>query len=539
MNKDVLYIDVEDDITAIITKIKASNEKIIALVPPKRIGALQSAVNLRLLNRAATQAGKRLVIITNNQALAGLAAAASIPVAKNLQSKPEIAEIPALEIDDEDVIDGGELPVGEHAESATGAGDTESDDEVASVLPSVNIDDEAPAQKSTPRSKNTPKAKKIPNFNSFRKKLFIGILALLLLAGTLVWAFVFAPAATVIITAKTTSSPVSGIISLGDTTSVDKGTLKVLTQSSDSDVSVQFTPSGQKDIGNKASGTASLSTNSIANLGTTVPAGTALTASNGLTYYTTSPVTFTINNYSGVPVGIQAADSGEKYNGATGTLSGAPSGVSAKVTDATSGGTSQIVPVVTAADVQAAKEKLVSQSTDDAKNQLTTKFSSDYQVIADSFTVDRSDVVSSPDVGGQATDGKATLKSKVTYKLSGIAKSELTQYLTDALKKQMTDQTTQKVYDSGIASAKLSDYKAGSPASIRLTATGQVGPVINENDIKNEVAGKRFGDVQSELTKINGVSDVEVRFSYFWVNTIPKDTKKITVEFSVQNANKN
>lgn len=538
MNKDVLYIDVEDDITAIITKIKASSEKIIALVPPKRIGALQSAVNLRLLNRSASQAGKRLVIITNNQALAGLAAAASIPIAKNLQSKPEIAEIPALEIDDDDVIDGGELPVGEHAASTTSDGDTESDDEVASLIPSVNIDDE-PKQKTLARSKDGTKAKKIPNFNSFRKKLFIGILALLLLVGTLVWAFVFAPAATVIITAKTSASPVSGIISLGDSTSVDKGTLKVLTQSSDADVSVQFTPTGQKDIGDKASGTASLSTNSIANLGTTVPSGTALVATNGLTYYTTAPVTFTISNYTGVSVGIQAADSGDKYNGATGTLSGAPSGVSAKVTSATSGGTSQIVAVVTAADVQAAKEKLVSQSTDDAKNQLTTKFSSDNQIITDSFTVDRSDAVSSPDVGAQAPDGKATLKSKVTYKLSGIAQADLTQYLTDALKKQMTDQTTQKVYDSGASSAKLSDYKAGSPASIRLSATGQVGPVINEDDIKQQVAGKRFGDVQAELTKINGVSDVQVRFSYFWVRVIPKDTKKITVEFSVQNVDKN
>jgi len=49
MNKDVIYIDVEDDITAIIGKIKASSEKIVALVPPKRVGVLQSAVNLRLL----------------------------------------------------------------------------------------------------------------------------------------------------------------------------------------------------------------------------------------------------------------------------------------------------------------------------------------------------------------------------------------------------------------------------------------------------------------------------------------------------------
>lgn len=49
MNKDVLYIDVEDDITTIIGKVKASKSKIIALVPPKRVGVLQSAVNLRLL----------------------------------------------------------------------------------------------------------------------------------------------------------------------------------------------------------------------------------------------------------------------------------------------------------------------------------------------------------------------------------------------------------------------------------------------------------------------------------------------------------
>ena len=51
MNKDVIYIDVEDDITAIISKVKASKEKIVALVPPKRVGVLQSAVNLHLLSR--------------------------------------------------------------------------------------------------------------------------------------------------------------------------------------------------------------------------------------------------------------------------------------------------------------------------------------------------------------------------------------------------------------------------------------------------------------------------------------------------------
>ena len=110
MQKDVIYIDTEDDITAIIGKVKAAKAKIVALVPPKRIGAIQSAVNLKLVHRAAEQADKRLVLISNNAALMALAGSAGIPVAKNLQSKPELAEIPALEVDDgEDIIDGDDL----------------------------------------------------------------------------------------------------------------------------------------------------------------------------------------------------------------------------------------------------------------------------------------------------------------------------------------------------------------------------------------------------------------------------------------------
>ena len=72
MNKDVIYIDIEDDITTIIGKIKASKQRIIALVPPRRTGILQSAVNIRLLARAAKLADKTIVIITNDSVLAGL-----------------------------------------------------------------------------------------------------------------------------------------------------------------------------------------------------------------------------------------------------------------------------------------------------------------------------------------------------------------------------------------------------------------------------------------------------------------------------------
>src|SRR5687768_848824 len=121
MNKDVIYIDIEDDITGIIGKVKAAGSKIVALVPPKRAGVLQSVVNLKLLQRAAGTSEKRVVLITNDHSLTALAAGVGMPVAKNLQSRPEVPEMEAPVGDEEEVINGAELPVGEMA-AAMGTG---------------------------------------------------------------------------------------------------------------------------------------------------------------------------------------------------------------------------------------------------------------------------------------------------------------------------------------------------------------------------------------------------------------------------------
>ena len=49
MNKDVIYIEPEDDITDIISRIKSSKQKVVALVPPKKLGIMRSAVNIKLI----------------------------------------------------------------------------------------------------------------------------------------------------------------------------------------------------------------------------------------------------------------------------------------------------------------------------------------------------------------------------------------------------------------------------------------------------------------------------------------------------------
>src|SRR5665647_371215 len=92
--KETVYVDVEDEITAIIDKVDASKQKIVALVLPKRATTLQSVVNMRLLKRSAEKAGKSVVLITSEAPLLPLAGAAGIYVAKNLQTKPEIPPSP-------------------------------------------------------------------------------------------------------------------------------------------------------------------------------------------------------------------------------------------------------------------------------------------------------------------------------------------------------------------------------------------------------------------------------------------------------------
>jgi len=551
MNKDVIYIDVDDDVTAIIGKIKKAKEKIVAIVPPKRAGALQSAVNLRLLERMAKTDKKQLVLITNNQALVALAANAKIPVAKNLQSKPELAEIPAIIVDDGDsIIDGSELPVGDHANTVkvkdgtkVAAGAALAKDTRGETIDTTDFDIDGEqfataavaAKATTPaKGKNRPK---IPNFDSFRKKLFLGIAGGIGLIALLIWMFVIAPAATVVITASTTPMPVSASVKLGGAAATDykAGTVSSVSQQEKKDETVEFDATGQKDLGAKATGTVRFSTGSLAGLGT-IPAGTRLTSTSGLVFITDQAVTLAFQggpSSSGTTT-VTAAASGDKYNAATGPLSGAPANVSANFVGASSGGTSNIVKVVSAEDIERAQGQLIGKSTDEQKAALTKKFTNGEIVIESSFTVERAAAVSSPAVDQEAPTGKATLTVPTTYTIQAVPKTELDTYLRDSLESKI-NQDTQKIYDTGINDATLSNYrKDGENMMATVNATGEVGPKINEDEIKEQVKGKKYGEVQQSLEAIEGIQEVDVQFSYFWVRTIPNNTDKIKIEFKVE-----
>jgi len=554
MNKDVIYIDVDDDVTAIIGKIKQAKEKIVALVPPKRAGSLQSAVNLRLIDRMARAEKKTLVLITNNQALVALAASAKIPVAKNLQTKPEVAEVAALVVDDDDdIIDGSQLPVGDHAKAVkvkdgTAIASTMRSDEIDAV--DLDIDGETvsgPVAASTvaksamAKSAKGAKKPKIPNFDTFRKKLILGISGGVALIALLVWMFVFAPAATVIITASTTPAPVSSSITLGGPAATDfsKGIVSSASQQVQKDEVVEFEATGQQDVGEKATGT--LKVSKLTQTAYGVPAGTTFTSANGTPFVTNTTVTIPAStpcfpNYcaQSVNVDVTAAKSGTSSNGITGNATG-PDSTSGTFQGATAGGTTKVAKVVSADDIERAQGQLVGASTDVQKAELKKKFVNGEVVIDSSFVVSRAAAVSTPASGAEAADGKAKLTIPTTYSIQAVTKTDLDTYLRKNLESNLDDKKTQKVYSTGADEATISNFrKDGETMLASVNAKGSVGPIIDESAIKEQVKGKRYGEVQEALESMDGIKSVDVQFSFFWVRTVPNNTDKITIQFKVQ-----
>lgn len=538
MNKDIIYIDVEDDITAIVGKITASKQRIIALVPPKRMGILQSAVNMRLLARAADKCDKRIVLITGDAALSGLAAAAHIPVAKTLQSKPELAEIPALKVDDEDdIIDGSALTaVGDMAEEAPSE---RRDDARAAAVDEVAASEDRPKKKAVAARKPA-----VPDFNIFRKRFVLiggGVLASI---GLLVWALVFAPRATVVITAKTTPVTIDKTVTLKPDSATDAkaAVVKVLRKEQQKELTVEFTPTGRKRVGERASGTMKLRRTSVSSNALTIPSGTAF-SSGDYTFVSTETATL-----SGTTVGpngfvqdtatvrVQATSIGEEYNLSARSYASNVGGFSA-AGSAMSGGSSREVTVPTTDDVAKAREKLSEQKADDLRKTLTDSMPSSSVVIAESYTEQRGEGTPSVAVDQEAS-GSVQLKATVTASLSSIDKADLKQFLEQMANQEISGKKHQKIYGDGADGVRFAQFaEQGGVVTVRLTANATVGPEISEAMVKQQAKGRSYGDVQSSLESIEGVKDVDTKFWPFWVRTVPGDEAKINVEFKLENGN--
>lgn len=567
--KDVIYIDVDDEITTVIDKVHSSKERIVALVLPKRATTFQSSVNMKLLKRTADEAHKKVVLITSESGLTPLAAAAGLHVATTLQSKPEVpaiadepADAPqagALETvkvnnEDFDPEKSGDRPVGE---LAAAAGTTALRSPLDDDIETLDIEDEKPtgeqaedavATKDTKPAKK-PKNKKlrVPDFDRFRVLLALGVLLLIILIVGGYFALNVLPKA--VINIKTDSSALASSMTLTlDTTAKtldsEHNIVPAKTQQEQKTYSQQMPSTGQKNEGKTASGSVTMTAHECGpnpfQTPANVPAGSGVSA-GGLTYITQQDVAFSLYGAQpsgngcydypangGAPISAQVA--GAKYNtdSATFTVAGRPD-VSAQ--GSADGGTDKIVTVVSQDDIDAAKKKLGSQSTDVVKQDLAQQLQQDGLFpVEGTFTAGTPSYTTDAQVG-DATDN-VTVTETITYVMYGAKESDLKQLVDNDVKQQI-DPSKQTILSEGLDDAAFKvTGSTSSSVEVNMSTTAVAGPDIDVSDLKKQVASKKSGDIKALLKAVPGVTNVDVHLSPFWVTHVPKNTDKITINLA-------
>lgn len=581
MNKDVIYLEPEDDITDILTKLQQAGQKVVAIVPPKKATVLRSAVNMKLVARVAKECDKIAVVVTTDPAIVKMAMTARIPVAKTLQSRPVIPteeNVKAAEADIQVIDEDGEITNAKDTKdskeakgtyktpskatgAASGAISGQGVDTLDLTEESLENGSEGIKKGKNGQSKaqKSDSDKKVPSLAKYQKWLKIGIPVAVVLVIFLVWAFVFAPSATITVAISSTPSNFSENVKFTTDKNAEKineGIFYAEKITNEDKFETNFTATGQEDRGEKAKGslTVSYTLDSSAikdalgeGVSISVPNNLEFIADNGLSYYSTEAVTIKWDGKIGsdsacrsssscklsATVPVVAANSGASYDVGTSTSwKSSDDRFAAASATAISGGSSKMVTIVTQADVNKAAEGRNSDETS-GKTELLSKVKDDQIAIESSYSVDTGDLQPTPAVGSEVTNGTQPKLTAVTiYSIYVVNKSDVETYIKE--KTELGDD--QRIYSIGKPYfERFTNIEEGA----RLKTTIETGPTVNEDTIFERAKGRKTGEVQSQLRSINGVSSVEIRTPYFWVWSIPNDRNKVKIELTVDDKDNN
>lgn len=554
MNKDVIYIEPEDDITDIITKVENSKQKIVALVPPKKAGVLRSVVNIKLITKAAAGAKKTVVLVTTDPSITKLAAAVKLPITKDLQTAPAIpdAETEDETVSDEEVAEAEMKNENEADEEESGdeGNEKELDEKEEEAEKEENKNDKKKTKEKKPKGKKSDN--KIVQWFVEHKKLAIlsgiGGVALILL---LVWMFVIAPKATVTVGIKTTTNNFSENVTFTEKLedeNAEEGKFYLEEKKIESVAEVKFDATGTKNVGEKAHGNVIVFLYFSAAGKVPVNSGTSFTIS-GLTYLANKSVELV---WDGEPencenektisggkiqclisarVEVTASEPGTKYNieassGGWNTVANVSAYSDAPMT----GGTDKSIVVVQQSDIDKAKEELEISNESEDKERLYDEIDETMMVIESSFTRKTADAVSTPAVGEEVKEGeRPTLKATTTTSVMVVDKTKIEEFIAEKAKLD----ENYKIYE--MKSPFFENFiKTDSGYTAKLKTSYVAGPKVTENNIIEIIKGKGFGVAQHDLKDIDGVSSVRIDPSFPWVTSIPGNPNKITVILEVK-----
>lgn len=532
--EEILYLESDEEITLIIEKIKNLPGNSVALVLPAGAQLLRSIINLELLKREADRLSKKVSIITQDKSGAHLAQQVGIAVYDSINAKQPLASMTTSP------------PVAEAIVELENGSDQLFKVHHYDEKP-THQSDLAPAQ-SDKSVKSVATVRQPPKFSQNRLKLggrltlfLIGILAFLTAVGW--WLIAIFPTAQIILELE--SEPVHETVTIIIDNNIDKidvkqGRIPGQKLSVNREVKLNLNATGEKDVGTPASG----------NIIVKNRLGQAVKLAQGIKFKTSNLVFSSteekivpaatasvddqgnaIINPGTVVVPVQADSPGEEYNigpanfvilSFTGIKQDKVTGES---TEAMTGGESKTVKIVTQADLDQAPEIIKKQFLAELEKALEDQ-AEELVVLEGSTEVAVGSISSSKKVDEEADQFEVTAQVKATT--IAFHSRDYQQLVFDLVSQTLPEgkSLAPSREDSLETSIKSQSHDQGIITVEATLKTRQV-VSINQQELKNFIAGKTTHQVQTFLQSQDGFKDVRIILTPNYKKYLPSDPGKI------------
>jgi hypothetical protein len=550
--EEILYIEPDEEITSVIDKLKDLPGHTVSLVLPKHAQLASSVVNLRLLLTEARKRKKSIAIVTQDKIGTKLATQVGIPVFASVTDDTPIASDAGPRPLVDDVIELNEPPV------------QPPEPEVpivieASPVPVKRYDDivEKPAPVAVPLPQppvvvasgpvriEQPIVK--PDISKRNKARLAAVLLAIsvLIVGGVWWFFWGNWQATAILTLK--SEPFeakSEIVIDNGVQQPDVATGHVPGQRIETEASktTSFDATGKKDVGTKASGTATVSNrlgeilvlpkgthfdrgdlSLLSTEAATIPAATvALDASGNVVV---KPGTGSVH--------LEATVSGDQYNLAPGdfTVSSLTSSQRDKVSAANQvafgGGESKTIKILTAEDIDRARQTTITQSTEEL-TQALQKQSPGLTLLQEGVSLEI--IESSTDKQPNDETDTFSMTAKVRARAIGFVPNDYQKMVVGRAQTTVSADKQLVVNQEDSIDTKVTKADVGQGLlTLSTVLHTQMVSAFDSQKLIEQVKGKTVGEAQQLLASQNGVVSAEVTVSPAIRSKLPATTKRITI----------
>lgn len=575
----VIYLEVDEEITSVVERIKKSEAEKVILVIPKRANLLQSIVNLKLLKREVQDLNKEVIIVTTDKLGRNLAAQVGFLVYQNLDDKSlEVEAKPTPEKVMESKISYREKEIPESSSpqfkikpSVTDITYRSEESPTEKKAPSFvapsssRLEAKEPLKqkiepvaqiKTKPRSEFLSKKKissdlkQVKNLFSDRAKLFlfsgIGIILLLLVIG-----FVILPSATINLTLKGENTEKIFEVLINKEAkepnfekSILPGELVTLERE---EIYKDLPCTGKKNIGQKASGTVRLFNAFDENPQQLIANTRLVSTTNGKTYRLTKAVTIPGARVSGgevipgtVDAEVVAEEPGDSYNinsshftipGLSGTAK--YDTIYADTVSAIRGGFTEEVTVLSVNDINLNRDNKFKEISKKLFEELRNKYK-DKEVFTEGINPEIVDVNTNIPPNTESAKFDLKLKVKLT---SMITDKKNFQYLT--YKKLTANLSPNKdLNEENIKQKEIKLIEFDKEKGLLKEEIKGIGYVVDKletDKLSTAIRGKNIQEAANYLSSLKGVSKVKIELWPFWVKSIPRfSIRKIKFNFTTE-----